>query len=124
MPLEPSNNVLDFPSGQARVHHLVAGLCIGAVMVSPAEPWGCETDYSSGEDEATLTTHKSEHPDSKPRICRFRALRVRRGIGNENSSTPNWNPKGNRAGSHYHVAFASEWVTLSQDPARMSRSIL
>lgn len=117
MPLEPSNNVLDFLSGQARVHHLVAGLCIGAVMVSPAEPWGCETDDSSGEDEADLATQNSKHLDSKPRICRFRVVRVRRGIGDENS---NWNLKGNRAGSHYHVAFASEWVTLSQDPVPMS----
>lgn len=117
MLLEPGNNVRDFFSGQARVHHLVAGLCIGAVMVSPAEPWGCETDCSSGEDEVDPMTQNSEHLDSNPRICRFRIVKVRHGIGGENN---NWNLKGNRAGSTYYVTFASEWVTLSQDSVRMS----
>ncbi|CAM9284032.1 unnamed protein product [Laminaria digitata] len=54
-------------TGEARVHHLAAGACVGSVMLSPAEPWACHSDDSSGDDEPSSSG--AIILDHAPRLC-------------------------------------------------------
>lgn len=60
------------PPGQARTNHLVAGGCVGAVVVSPVEVWSCDGGGSS-EDEWELPQlfPGERRGDYAPRLCRI-----------------------------------------------------
>ena len=65
---------VDYTAGQARIHHLAAGACVGAAMLSPAEPWACHSDDSSGDDDPSSSG--GVILDHAPRLCHISAERT------------------------------------------------
>lgn len=51
------------------MHHLAAGACLGALMVSPMIPWVWEY-YDSDDDPEELLAATGPCRDNTPRVCR------------------------------------------------------